>query len=256
MRHVKGSNLMNDRSPTETAATTTTDARKPRAFRRWLTGGMLGLALGAVLLGGTAFAQSDSGETDLGQTFLDRLAEKLGMTPDELETTVQETRDEVIDDAVASGELSEEQGEALKQRIEPNGGFFRMMPGRAEFGRHAFRMLDIDLATIASELGVTTDELQAELETGSTLSEVITAHGSTVDAVVTALVADAETELAEAVANGDLTQEQADQMLANLPDRLTQMIENGMAGDCERWFTDGQESTDGTDDAVVTSSQV
>ena len=56
-----------------------------------------------------------------------------------------------------------------------------------------------------------------------------------------------------AVANGSLTQDQADQILANLPDRLTQMIENGLPGGCDRWFNDDAESTD---DAQETSNQV
>lgn len=250
---------MNDISTTESEATTPTPKRKPGGFRRWFAGGMLGLALAAVLLGGTAFAQSDDDGTDLGQSFLDRLAGKLGITSDELETAIEETQAEVIDEAVADGRLTEEQGEALKERIESSDGIARLWPGQHGFGMRAFRMLDINLATIASELGMTTDELRAELEAGATLSEVITAHGSTVDAIVTALVADAETELAEAVANGNLTQEQADQILTNLPDRLTQMIESGLPFGCDRWFNDDGDTTDGANDAdgaEETSSQV
>ena len=40
---------------------------------------------------------------------------------------------------------------------------------------------------------MTGDELRAELEGGATLTDVITAQGSTVEAVVDGLVADAET---------------------------------------------------------------
>lgn len=215
--------------------------------------------LGAILLGGTAFAQTDTDGADLGQSFIDRLAGKLGMSSDELETTIKETQAEVVDDAVANGRLTEEQGAVLKERIESNDGVVRLLPGPRGLGMHAFRQLDINLATIASELGMTTDELRTELASGSTLSEVITAHGSTVDAVVTALVADAETELAEAVANGNLTQERADQILANLPDRLTRMIESGLPGACDRWFSSDSNGTDGADDtdgAGETSNQV
>jgi polyhydroxyalkanoate synthesis regulator phasin len=247
---------MNEFSTNEPEAATPIPARNSRPIRRWFFGGMLGLALGAVLLGGNAFAQTDSAGTDLGQSFLDRLAGKLGVSSDELETAITDSQTEVIDEAVANGRLTEEQGEALKDRVESGEGLFRMMPGRLGVGQHTFRMLDINLATVASELGITTDELRAELADGATLSEVITSHGSTVDAVVTALVADAETELAEAVANGNLTQEQADRVLANLPDRLTQMIENGLPGDCDRWFNGSDDNDDTTDGADETSNQV
>jgi polyhydroxyalkanoate synthesis regulator phasin len=243
---------MKDRSSIDDGATARDSARKPGVVRSWVAGGMLGIALGAMLLGGTAVAQSDT-DGGLGQSFIDRLAEKLGMTPDELETTIKETQDEAIDDAVADGRLTEEQGTALKERVDSGSGIFRMMPERHAFGMHAFRQLDINLATIASELGMTTDELRDELAAGSTLSEVISAHGSTVEVIVTALVAEAESELDEAVANGNLTQEQADEMLANLPERLTQMIESGLPGGCERRFNG---DSDTTDDAGETSSQV
>ena len=57
----------------------------------------------------------------------------------------------------------------------------------------------------------------------------------------------------DAVANGTLTQAQADRILTNLPDRLTRMIENGGPGNCDRWF---QNNDDATDDAEETTSQV
>lgn len=255
---------MKDRSPVEGVdeETTTTTPRKGGGFRRWLAGGMLGLTLGAVLLGGTAFAQTDTNVTDTDTSFLDRLAGKLGMTTDELQTTIEETRVEAIDDAIAQGGMTEEQGLALKERVQSGDGRFQMMPGRLGLGQRSlgmldsFGVLDIDLGTIASELQMTPEELQAELDSAATLSEVITAQGSTVDAVVTALVADAETKLAEAVANGDLTQDQTDQMLANLPERLTQMIERGLPGDCNRWFNGGSEDNEDSGGANETSSQV
>ncbi|HYI14749.1 MAG TPA: hypothetical protein VEX37_05130 [Thermomicrobiales bacterium] len=247
---------MEDRSPREAEATTRSTTRTPSAFRRWIAGGMLGLALGAVLLGGTAFAQSDTEGSAPSQSFIDRLAEKLGLAPDELERTIDETQDDMIDDAVTNGRLTEEQGQALKERDAFGPGLFQAMPGRAEFGRHLFGYLDIAVSTIASELGMTTEELRDELTSGSTLSDVITEHGSTVEEIVTALVAEAETELDEAVANGGLTQEQADRMLSNLPERLTQMIEGGLPEDCERGFNDDGDNSDDADGTVTTSNQV
>ncbi len=247
---------MEDLSPTQPEAAERSSASKPSAVRRWIAGGMLGLALGAVLLGGTALAQSDTEGTDLGESFIDRLAEKLGMTSDELETAIKETEEDVIDDAVANGRLTEEQGEALKERVESGPGLFRMMPAPSGMGRHVLGNLDIGLSTIASELGMTTDELREELATGATLSDIITDHGSTVEEVVTALVAEAETQMDEAVANGSLTQEQADRMLSNMPERLTQMIENGFPDGCERWFNNDDATSDDADGADQTSDQV
>jgi hypothetical protein len=131
-----------------------------------------------------------------------------------------------------------------------------MMPGRPSFGMHHAGPINFGLESIADTLGITTGELQAELESGSTLSEIITAHGSSVDAVVDALMADTETELAEAVENGDLSQEQADRMLENMPERLTRLIEGGFPGDCAPWLDRSTDDTDDTNGADETSNQV
>lgn len=211
--------------------------------RRWfgMAGGGVAIALAALLaFGGAAFAQTDGTTgTGLGQAFIDNLAGKLGLSSDELEATIEESQNEIIDDAVASGELTEEQGEAMKERAA-NGGGFGFGPGGGGFGPGRAGHLGrgaLNLDTIAETLGITSDELRAELEAGTPLGEIITAQGSTVEEVVAALVADMQTQLDEAVAEGQLTQEEADARLADLEERLTTAIESGEAfgpgfGDC------------------------
>jgi polyhydroxyalkanoate synthesis regulator phasin len=216
-----------------------------RRLRLWLTGGTVALALGALLLGGTALAQDDATTGDsLRQAFIDKLAEKLGLTPDELKTTMREAGIEVVDDAVASGELTEQQGEALKARIESGHAFFHVGHGRA---CRVLLRYAVGLDTIATTLGMTTDELRAELETGTALTDIITAQGSTVAEVVDALVAKAQTALDGAVAAGRLTQAQADKILAELPERLTEKIESGFVGPWHHHWFNGDDASDGED---------
>lgn len=185
-----------------------------------------------LVIGGTAFAQTESGPGDsLGESFLDRLAENLGISRGELDDTIQQSGNEVIDDAVADGRLSEERAEILRQRLESGAPFMGFAgphgPGGPHHGRN---VLGFSLPVIGEELGMTVDELRAELADGATLSDVITTQGSSVEAVVDALVSEAEAKLDEAVANGRLSQERADEILANLPERLTERIENGPIG--------------------------
>jgi polyhydroxyalkanoate synthesis regulator phasin len=247
---------MNDLSPLEPAAPQPEPAEKPARRRPWLAGALLGVALCAVLLGGTAFAQTDSEGTSLGDSFVERLAEKLGLTSDELDAAIEETTNEMIDEAVADGRLSEERADALRERVESGNGFFRMMPESHGFGMHRAGPISFGIESIADTLGITTDELRAELDAGSSLSEIIAAHGSTVDAVVDALMADTEAELTQAVENGDLSQEQADRMLENLPEHLTRMIEGGFPGDCAPWLDRNSPDTEDTNGADETSNQV
>ncbi len=235
----------------QVTTTTTYPARTRGRLRRWLSGGMLGLTLAAVLLGGTAVAQTEATDTGESASFLERLAGKFGMTADELVKTIKDTRIEMVDEAVENGRLTVQQGDALKQRIESADGSFLKERRERAAARYAWKQLDIDIQAIATQLQMTADGLRAELESGATLEEVIIAQGLTVDVVVAALVADAGTTLAVAVADGDLTQAQADRILTHLPDRLTRAIEHGPPDACERWFSDSD-----THNAAETSSQL
>src|SRR3972149_4129556 len=97
------------------------------------------LGLGAVAIGG-AVTSAQEGDGPVG-TFLSKLADKLGVSEDELKTAIQDTRIEMIDEAVDSGQLTEEQGQRLKERIEEGdlGIGFGPRHGEGRFrGGHGF----------------------------------------------------------------------------------------------------------------------
>ena len=210
--------------------------RSGRCGRRWLAVASVALLAGALAVGGTVAAETgdyQAGDT-VRETFLTRLAGTLGIDRERLDSAIETASGETIDAAVAEGRITERQAERLEQRLAdglPLGiGRARAAVGLAMFGHGD------GLATVASTMGMTTEELRDALSSGSTLEEVIVAEGSTVNAVVDALVAEATTDLGQAVANGRLTQSQADSILANLPERLTTMIENGFP--CRPWWHD------------------
>ncbi len=78
--------------------------------------------------------------------------------------------------------------------------------------------------------GLTADELRTALRDGSTVAELIEANGESVDAYVEAAVAEAQTKLDEAVTEGRISQEQADEMAANLEDNVTAMANGEFEG--------------------------
>ncbi|RBY85847.1 hypothetical protein [Blastococcus sp. TF02A-26] len=81
------------------------------------------------------------------------------------------------------------------------------------------------LDTAAEALGMTEDELRTALEADDTsLADVAEAQGVPVDDLVAALVQAARDHVAEEVAEGDLTQEEADQRLADLEQRVTERV--------------------------------
>ena len=80
------------------------------------------------------------------------------------------------------------------------------------------------LGTVAEVLGLEADELRAQLADGATIADIA---GDDVDAVIDALVAEKTERIAQAVEDGRLTQEEADEKLADVEDRVTDKV-NGI----------------------------
>jgi hypothetical protein len=79
---------------------------------RWLATGAAGLAV--VMGGGAALAAT--GSDNPTSDFLGDVAKHLGISEDKLEGAIEEATVERIDAAVAAGEITKEEGEALKER--------------------------------------------------------------------------------------------------------------------------------------------
>jgi hypothetical protein len=85
-----------------------------------------------------------------------------------------------------------------------------------------------DFDAAASYLGTSTEQLLAQLRSGRTLAQVASAtSGKSSAGLVAALVAHEKQELAGKVADGTLTQSQADQLAATLMQRFTDFV-NGV----------------------------
>jgi hypothetical protein len=82
-----------------------------------------------------------------------------------------------------------------------------------------------DLAAAASYLGLTTDQLKTDLQSGKTLAQIADATGGKSAAgLIDALVAAETKELDAAVSAGKLTQAQEDTITANLKQRVTALV--------------------------------
>jgi hypothetical protein len=85
---------------------------------------------------------------------------------------------------------------------------------------------------LAEELGMTLEELYAALDDGKTIAEVAADQGIALADLVAALVAQRAEDLSKAVADGYLTQDQADLMLEEMTEHLTWRLENLGLGGC------------------------
>lgn len=91
--------------------------------------------------------------------------------------------------------------------------------GKGGFGKGGF----ISEET-AAVIGVTVDELKAELKAGKSLATIATEKGVDVQKVIDQKVAEEKTRLDQALTDGKLTQEQYDEKIAALTERVTQFV--------------------------------
>jgi hypothetical protein len=125
---------------------------------------------------------------------------------------------EALAPLVTNGTITQAQADAVVAALPA------AAPDHGPGGRHGMKNLD----AAAEAIGITTDELRTAIDGGQTIAQVAQSKGVAVQTVIHALVADAKAHLASEVAEGDLTQAEADQKLAQATERITAFV-NGTA---------------------------
>jgi len=199
--------------------------------------GTAALAAVAVAQGGTDGIKGTF--ADLRQEFHDAVARVLGISSEQYDTALNQAREEVLDKAVKEGNLTQEQADQIRERADEGfgpgmmgGGFGRGMMGRGMMGRGwgLDMMGDSEeslIAVAADKLGMTVEDLQTQLKDGKTVADLAKEKGVDLQTIVDAFMASRQEKLSQAVADGKITQEQADQMLENMRD----MIEDHLNGE-------------------------
>lgn len=90
------------------------------------------------------------------------------------------------------------------------------------------RILDAGVDTVATTLGISADDVRAALRDGTTLKALAEAHGKTAQDVIDALVAATKTQLDAKVADGSMTQAEADTALAAATIGIPALVNNGI----------------------------
>ena len=172
----------------------------------------------AVAGGGAAIGATQLGSpSEESQAVVDDAAKQLGVTPTALSNALKQALMNRVDAAVAAGRLSKEQGDALKARIKAGSAplFFGFR------GPGEYRHFGADLDAAASYLGVTEEQLRNDIQSGKTLAQVAKDKGKSVDGLIDALYNAEKKELDQAVADGRITKDQEQAILANLRQRIT-----------------------------------
>ena len=138
--------------------------------------------------------------------------------------SAQEVEAEDTDTTVPEsiGVITEDQStqiaEALKERTGPLRGH-RGGPARGAY-----------LETAAEVIGIEVDALGDAVREGQSLAEVAEANGSSAQAVIDALVAEMNSRLDQAIEDGKLTAERADEIRTDAPDHITAMVNGEFEG--------------------------
>ena len=126
---------------------------------------------------------------------------------------------EALTGLVSDGTLTQAQADEVASTLADRG------PLGGRQGHGGLGGVGRALAPALEELGITAEELRAAAEAGTTLGALAEANDVSRDELVTTLVEAAQTRLDEAVADGRLTQAEADEKVAGLEDRITASLD-------------------------------
>jgi polyhydroxyalkanoate synthesis regulator phasin len=136
---------------------------------------------------------------------------------------------DALADLVADGTITQDQADKVAAALDESDALRPGGPG-AHPGHGGMVPLDLDAA--ADTLGLTPEELRDALATeGTTLADVAEEEGVETSTLVDALVAAGEDRIEQAVTDGRLTQEQAEELREALPERVAAAIEMEFRGE-------------------------
>jgi polyhydroxyalkanoate synthesis regulator phasin len=196
------------------------------------------VALAAALLGGIAMAQTPpasgpgsaapSGGARPGiDSFLNGLAQNLGIDRSTLDNALKTTAKQQVDQAVASGKLTQDQANRIDQRIDSGQGFFGVGAGFGRSGQRGGEQGGANRTAmgacgsamqqaVTSTLGVSSSELQQDRRNGESIAQIAQDHGTSAQSLQTAVVGAAQGCLDAQVQAGNLTADEEQRILQRL----------------------------------------
>jgi hypothetical protein len=194
------------------------------------------------ILTGVALAQGggsgDSQSSTKMDQFLGFLANRLGISTDQLKDDVKGASTDTVDQMEKDGTITSQQADQLRQQIQ-NGDFPGMFgrggcSGKGGMGLGT-SMNDI-VQAVAGDLNLTPQEILDQFKSGKNLAEIADAQGVSRDDLKGDITTAVGQQLDKAVGDGKITQDRADQLKTKLADNLDKVI------DWKRGSADTQES--------------
>jgi uncharacterized membrane protein len=159
-----------------------------------------------------------------GQSISDILVAN-GGNPEQVAADVQAEATEIINEALANGEVSEEVAQRLLEGLDE--AIARIM--NEPLGRQDDRQLVRQLAgtlveTAATSVGMEVGEFLRSAEAGQSLNDVIVANGGNPEQVAADTKTQASETINEALANGEISEEVAQRLLGALDEAIERIM--------------------------------
>jgi polyhydroxyalkanoate synthesis regulator phasin len=198
------------------------------SMKRW-TKFSVAMTVVVVLLAGGAFALVASAQAPTppagstpGDVFWATLAAKLNVSQDTLKSAVRDAAKAVVAEGVKAGKFNQEQADKLNQRIDKlplNQVPLPMMPlqrGPSPQQKMQAERLKVMLDSAANTLGMSPSDLIKELRDGLTLGQIAQQKGVDPNKVRAAMLSVLTERIDQAVKNGKMTQDKANELTAKL----------------------------------------
>jgi transposase-like protein len=189
---------------------------------------IVGAILAACGIAGGAYAAS--GGTGRRQAFLNDVAKRLHVSPQQLSSALQGATQDQLNAAVRAGRLTRAQADAIEKRLREGAaplpflhrGLLRhggpgLVPGGPPLGLGP-------LGAAMQYLGITPAQLFNQLSSGDSLAAIAKAHGKSVSGLEKAIVAAQRSRLYRARQSGLISSEQEQRLLTRLEANVSLLV--------------------------------
>jgi len=195
------------------------------------------------LSGGAAYATTHQGPAAFRQALIADAAKRLGVSPAQLTSAIQQAQIDQVNKAVAAGKLTRAQANAIIKGIKSGHGFGLGGPPMGAFGFHPrghFGPLMHPglgpaaggfLSGAATYLGVSDTALFSDLSSGKTLADVAKSKGKSVTGLEQAMLNASKARLDGAVKNGFMTRQQEQKFLIHMKTGIDTFVTKGFRFD-------------------------
>jgi hypothetical protein len=171
---------------------------------------------------GRAFAQTPGGPKDPGR-YEEILAQKLGITVEQLRAAQLAARDELLAEAVANGRLTQEQADKIKNARDAGQGLFKgnlpLLKGpRIAALRNVF-------GAAAEAIGITEQQLFEGLRAGKSIAEIAEENDVDRDDLEEDILDSLTEAIDQAQTDGKITAEQATRLKNGLAEHIDQVLD-------------------------------